>query len=140
MNRFARSVIVTMAAMGMTFGVTGSASAATTAYNLKTQELTASPTDGMGNSCKEKRIQLAQGAYDWYQHMGTADALIEDNMQLGAGWYTWSDCLNPQNGWYRHTSTLNPDNPNWGTATRSGPWTLQFSGTYTWGSSLDPRF
>ncbi|WP_329474880.1 hypothetical protein OG555_24515 [Kribbella sp. NBC_01484] len=61
------------------------------------------------------------------------------SIRLGAGDYTWTDCLKPKDGYYIHTSTLDPDNPAWETASVSQ--SLYFyralpEGDTTWGSQL----
>ncbi|WP_336214905.1 hypothetical protein [Nonomuraea sp. LPB2021202275-12-8] len=126
---------------GTVLGVTtGVSDAAPVAYNYKTQYLTQNPVDSMGTSCVDRPIQLAAGNYNWAQFLGGAVDIVRPNFYLGAGRYTWTDCLDPKDGYYVQTTWLNPDNPNWPTASASGPWTLYSSGNFTWGSYLDPLF
>lgn len=114
------------------------ASAAPTAYLNKTQYLTSSPTDSMGTSCTNKRITLASGNYSWGSHF--AGFFVKRDQYLGATTYTWTTCLDPKNGYYEHTSTLDPDRAGWATATVSHPRFVPSSGTWTWGSYIDPQF
>jgi hypothetical protein len=111
----------------------GTAQAAAIAYNQKNQFLTAYPADSMATSCKSRRIWLASGTYDWGQLMATHSYLVRPDMYLGAGWYTWKDCLDPKDSYYSHTTWLDPDNPNWVTASINGLWNLTYSGNYNWG-------
>lgn len=116
------------------------ATAAETAYNAKTQFLTAYPTDSMDGSCVQRRIELAAGNYTWRLFFADAQVTAREGMYFGAGWYTWTDCLDPRSGYYHHTSALDPDNPAWETVNASVDWQLYYSDTYGWGSYLDPHF
>lgn len=112
------------------------------AYNAKTQYLTASPNDSMPLSCVERRIYLAEGRYDWIEFVelyGRSEQAIRYNLYLGAGWYTWKDCLDPATGNYYQTNYLDPDNPNWVTVYGSQTW-WSGTGDVTWGSYLRPLF
>jgi hypothetical protein len=110
------------------------------AYNYKTQYLAAYPVDSLPTSCVQRRIELLAGNYQWTQYFNNFMAIERPNMYLGAGWYTWTDCLDPKTDEYFHTTALDPDNPNWETAYISGPWALDEPRTVTWGSSLVPLF
>ncbi|WP_101790138.1 hypothetical protein [Nonomuraea indica] len=119
------------------------AAEAVTAYNYKIQYLVAEPDDSMETSCVQRRIELAAGNYDWAQFFNGGADVMRPNMYLGAGWYTWTDCLDPNGSDaydYFHTTTLDPDNPSWETATISGPWWLADSKNVGWGSRLAPLF
>ncbi|MGJ6968641.1 hypothetical protein ACSDR0_42720 [Streptosporangium sp. G11] len=115
------------------------ADAGTTAYNSKTQYLSQWPLDNWDNSCVERRIYLAAGNYDWEQFWRDSVTPLRTNLYLGAGWYTWTDCLDPRNNYYDHTTSLNPDNPNWETVVGEVVWQINSSGEYTWGSFLEPK-
>ncbi|WP_329474874.1 hypothetical protein OG555_24480 [Kribbella sp. NBC_01484] len=90
--------------------------------NATTAWLTAYPTPGLAAACTSRRVTLPSGPYEWdarYTAIPAWDFRIENfrRITLGAGTYTWTDCLKPSYGVYIHTSTLNPDNPAWQTAT-----------------------
>lgn len=120
--------------------VPGTATAADTAYNTKTQYLTGTPNSGMAGSCVSRSVYLAAGYYDWGHRMGTGSSVGRANLYLGADWYTWADCLDPGDGIYGHGTTLKAVNHSWPRVEISRTWRLSSSGTYTWGSFLDPRF
>jgi hypothetical protein len=108
-----------------------------TAFNTREQWLTADPTPVDDTACVDRRVELASGHYDWDQWLGNAQRL---DVYLGAGWYTWEDCLIPEDGYYVQETSLNPDNPEWDTIRLEDSFRLTQHGTYTWGSILDPRF
>ncbi|MEV6130510.1 hypothetical protein AB0M05_27310 [Streptomyces violaceusniger] len=143
MARISRILMLTALFGAAALVVPGAASAvpatvtAETARNTKTQELTNNPNSGMPESCVERRISLATGTYDWAQIGGLGE---RSNLNLGQGWYTWKDCLDPGNGSYDHTTWLNPDNPDWETIELHGEWKPEVPGNWQWGSFLDPRF
>ncbi|GAB2948001.1 hypothetical protein GCM10027280_40910 [Micromonospora polyrhachis] len=112
------------------------ASAAETAYLEKTQYLTSNPTDGMATSCTSRRIGLAAGNYTWGNYYPGS---VRDQY-LGTTTYTWTTCLDPKNGYYQQTTTLDPDQSGWDTATISDNLIISPSGTWTWGSYIDPHF
>ncbi|GAB3158163.1 hypothetical protein GCM10027290_60820 [Micromonospora sonneratiae] len=125
------------AAVGATIALTATpASAADTAYLEKTQYLTSNPTDGMATSCTSKRIELAAGNYTWGNYRPGSFR----DQYLGATTYTWTTCLDPKNGYYLQTTTLDPDQSGWATATISDNLIISPSGTWTWGSYIDPHF
>jgi hypothetical protein len=126
-------------ALGVAIFTAPSAAAAETAYNQKTQFLTADPNAGMVESCMDRRIFLRDGVYDWGQRMGGDRRVPRPDMILGNSWYTWKDCLVPRNGHYTHFTSLDPDTPGWSTANMRGDWDLGSSRDYTWGSYLDPQ-
>lgn len=138
--RILQRLIAGTALLGVaTLGASGTASAADTAHNRKTQYLTAEPTSDMPTSCVERRIKLATGYYDWKMEHHSSEEGRHD-FRIGAGWYTWKDCLYPYDGFYVQQSTLNPDNPDWDTAILTDSWSLAFSQSIQWGSKLDPHF
>ncbi|MCT2588398.1 hypothetical protein LHJ74_00290 [Streptomyces sp. N2-109] len=140
MTRIARTFLSLMALLGVAIlTVPGTALAAPTAdpaYNTKTQHLTSEPTSDMPESCIERSITLASGYYDW-RIKGAAE---RPDLYLGAGRYTWKDCLIPGDGFYVQQSSLNPDNPDWDTILLTDYWFLAYSGSHQWGSSLLPHF
>ncbi|MEU3488692.1 hypothetical protein [Streptomyces massasporeus] len=113
------------------------ASAASTAYNTRTSDLTASPNAGMDTSCATRSITLASGNYNWDVRIG-GDVAAPRPIYLSAGTYTWKVCLQPQNGYYFQYTTL--DKAGSEPAASSRFVGVPSSGTYTWGSSLDPKF
>ncbi|MGY0055140.1 hypothetical protein ACWY4P_00900 [Streptomyces sp. LZ34] len=141
MARISRILLSVMALLGVAILSTpGTASAAQdypTAYNTKTQYLKAQPTSDMPKSCVERHITLLGGDYDWGQILGAGD---RPNLYLGAGAYTWEDCLYPDDDFYIHQTKLNPDNPDWDEISLTESVFLADSDSYTWGSYLDPRF
>jgi hypothetical protein len=52
-------------ALATSLAAPAGAAAYPTAYNIKTQYLTATPDDSMALSCVERRVYLAEGQYDW---------------------------------------------------------------------------
>ncbi|WP_413099165.1 hypothetical protein [Streptomyces sp. Inha503] len=106
-----------------------------TAFNTREQFLDAHPTPIMDKVCIDRRIELAAGNYDWNQVLGDAK---RSNVYLGAGWYTWEDCLIPDDGFYRQETSLNPDNSDWQTIRLKDDERLTQSAIFTWGSYLDP--
>ncbi|WP_253765705.1 hypothetical protein [Goodfellowiella coeruleoviolacea] len=123
--------------------VPGTASAAAadypTAYLTKTQYLARNPDPGLPDSCAERDITLAAGRYNWGFRAGSSSPVARE-IRLGAGTYRWSTCLNPDGDGYLHTSVLLPRNPDWDPASIGWSWNPSSSGTYTWGSFLDPLF
>lgn len=138
MRSIGKLMIVT--AMVVTVIVTGTATGhadAKSAYNEKAQWLTSNPTDGMANGVVTRRIYVGAGTYVWLARQMSD---CKRTTHLGAGWYTWTDTLDPRGGYYRHTSTLDPDNPAWAPTSRVCAWWPSESGTWVWGSALDPQF
>jgi hypothetical protein len=141
--RISRILLTLTVLLGVAvLGVPGTAMAAETAYNTKTQYLEV--LDG-GTSCRDRRIFLAAGHYDWGQLMTRAQGGTErSNLELGEGWYSWRDCLEGTSQHppytYSHETWLDPENPDWQAIKITGKWFLRFDGDYTWGSYLDPRF
>ncbi|GAA2809840.1 hypothetical protein GCM10020219_097140 [Nonomuraea dietziae] len=127
-------------ALTMSLATPAAANSNPTAYNTKTQYLTNSPIDSMPGSCVQRRVYLASGHYNWALIMNKAVDPRRSNFWVGAGWYSWADCLDPiSGGQYLHTSTLDPDNANWQTVAVSDKWFLGKSGNTSWGSYLDPQ-
>ncbi|MFI0349981.1 hypothetical protein [Actinomadura sp. 9N407] len=116
------------------------AAAYPTAYNTKTQYLTSAPEDHMPMSCVERRLFLAEGSYDWHQHLQDYAKLIRSGFQLGEGWYNLKDCFDPGTGIYYHTTWLTPENPSWEQVHTNRKIWLTKGGNITWGSSLTPLF
>ncbi|MFD6227933.1 hypothetical protein ACFWFZ_13780 [Streptomyces sp. NPDC060232] len=113
------------------------ASAADTAYNTREVTLTATPNASMPSACVSRDIYLATGNYKWSQVLNNARIPNRD-IFIAAGWYTWSDCMIPYNGYYNQHSWLSkPGSP---MATLADTNQLHLSGTYTFGSELDPSF
>lgn len=147
-RRLWKSAAAVAMAGGLALAGTSVASAAATAYNSETLWLEANPSDSMPTSCVQRRIDLAAGTYWWDQFVddpgdfGTYVHIVRPDIVLGAGWYTWTDCLDPKNGHYIATTRLDPDNPSWAPVTDSFDWTgVPFHDGYTtWGSRLDPYF
>ncbi|WP_329474869.1 hypothetical protein OG555_24455 [Kribbella sp. NBC_01484] len=125
-------------------GTAGQASASTKVYNALSQYLSASPSDGMATACHSKRSSLVDDDYVWagFFYSKVNGTFVEPelrNIHLGAGDYTWTDCLKPKDGYYIHTSTLDPDNPAWKTASVSEIvvlYPLLPGGETIWGSQL----
>lgn len=138
--RVSRITLALTALLGVAvLGAPNAASAAAqdnpTAFNTREQFLDAHPTPIMDKVCIDRRIQLAAGNYDWKQILGDAKRL---NVYLGADWYTWEDCLIPDDGFYRQETSLNPDNSDWDTIRLEDSERLSQSAVFTWGSFLDP--
>ncbi|WP_329474878.1 hypothetical protein OG555_24505 [Kribbella sp. NBC_01484] len=117
-------------------------------YNVRSQFLTAYPEEGMATSCTSSRWTLGSAQqYGWaaFYYSYAAEVTLEPQFKsiyLGAGSYTWTDCLKPMHGYYIHTSTLDPDNPAWQTATVSRIFYLNGwapTGDAGWGSSLHSK-
>lgn len=114
------------------------------AYNLRNQTIADYPLSSMPVSCVSRFINLAAGPYLWEQDTVAPDGWL--NLNLGAGTYTWKDCLypgDPQDGWYTQVSELiAPDNEEAGSITYSFELRATPSGytTTTWGSELIPGF
>ncbi|GAB2587410.1 hypothetical protein GCM10027168_20270 [Streptomyces capparidis] len=137
--RISRTLLPLVALLVALLGLPGTASAASAApiaYNTKTQWLTADPDSSLPQSCVQRRITLASGHYDW----GIIGAAERPDLYLGAGGYTWKDCLTPEDGYYIQQSSLDPDNPAWQTIFLTDYWFLADSQTMQWGSYLDPHF
>ena len=107
------------------------------AYNETRTKLVAKPSDGMATAVVKRRIYVAAGTYVWSARMMNH---CDRRTALGAGWYTWTDTLDPKAGYYRYTSSLDPDNAGWATSTQVCAWWPGESGTWAWGSFLDPQF
>jgi hypothetical protein len=137
-TRIARTLVCLAASVGLSvLAAAGPAAAADTAYNTRTQYLVAHPDEGLPEACFERRIQLATGDYHWYQVLGSA---YREDFRIGAGWYTWRDCLEPRDDEYYHETTLDPDNPDWVTVRLSSEPRVGSSGEVLWGSKLVPQF
>ncbi|MEV0226012.1 hypothetical protein [Streptomyces sp. NPDC050704] len=143
MKRRRRILTTLLVALGMAAMVapstTAAAPSADTAWVLRTQYLVSNPEGGDVACTESRRIYLASGSYNWGLRIGGNQWVTRD-MSLGAGWYRWQSCLNPEYDDYIHTSVLVPENPDWGPAATSRTSVVNPSGTYTWGSFLDPRF
>jgi hypothetical protein len=142
MTRLRRIIAALAITLGMAAVVAPSAVAAApadTAWVLRTQFLTSNPQGGDLACTESRRIYLAKGSYNWGLRIGGSQWVTRD-MFLDAGWYRWQSCLNPEYGDYIHTSALVPENPDWDSAATSRSSVVSSSGTYTWGSFLDPRF
>lgn len=141
MKRTPRILLSAMALLGgAALSVPGTASAADdfpTAYNTKTQYLKDPPTSDMDTSCVERQIFVTSGDYDWGQILGSGK---RPNFRLGAGDYTWQDCLYPDDDFYVHQTTLDPKNPHWDSVSLTTSVFLSRSGDFRWGSYLDPKF
>ncbi|MGA6168250.1 hypothetical protein [Amycolatopsis magusensis] len=136
MKRILTTLVV---ALGMAAAVTPSATAADTAWVLKTQYLTSNPNGGADSCTESRRIYLGEGSYNWGLRIGGNQWVTRD-MALGSGWYHWQSCLNPEYGDYIHTSTLVPETAGWDPAATGRSSVVSSSGSHTWGSFLDPRF
>jgi len=114
------------------------ASAADTAYNTRSVFLDGVPLESDADACVSRTLALASGTYTWTQIFQSSRTPTRD-IFLAAGTYTWTDCIRPHNGYYQQTSTLDKA----GTAPASLNDATQYhwaSGTYTFGSLLDPHF
>ncbi|WP_328349167.1 hypothetical protein OG800_48830 [Streptomyces sp. NBC_00445] len=142
MARTSRIALFVMALLGVTvLSTPGNAVAvpAPTAYNTYTQFLTHEPRNGMPESCTQRRIYLAVGEYRWGGEMKpVASGAAARGLFVDAGWYTWRDCLDPKHKYYSHKTSLAPEDSSDSGHTYGFEWRLPFSGTYTWGSSLEP--
>ncbi|WP_329474875.1 hypothetical protein OG555_24485 [Kribbella sp. NBC_01484] len=108
--------------------------------------LTAYPTPSLPTACTSTRVTLSARPYEWIARHSTYPESVDHDerfrfITLGAGTYTWTDCLKPSYGVYIHTSTLDPDNPAWQTATVDQIFEMFLwtdSGKIRYGSKLDP--
>ncbi|WP_431679073.1 hypothetical protein [Kitasatospora sp. KL5] len=130
------AVAAAAAAAGV-LALSGTAEAAATASNTRTQYLAANPGSYMATSCTTRDIYLASGTYTWSWVPTETNAR---DIYLGAATYTWKDCLVPKDGYYVQTSTLQAQGTNWAPATVSHNLAIYTTGTWTWGSLLDPHF
>ena len=124
---------------------TGTAHAAETVHNLKTQSLTASPENTMLMSMVRREISLKRGIYGWWTYVAPPAFGYCDNFtgEIIAGDYVWTDQLWPgsfNKGWYRHDSYLSEPNSGIGYKLTCYFRLTGGDGTYTWGSGLDPHF
>jgi hypothetical protein len=133
-------------------GTNSSAYAATgdIAANTVTTTLTDSPTTANAQSCHNRYIKLAGDDYLWglnngsnppvdsYKIVPRPGSWVEEWITLGAGYYTWTDCLIPQGGYYIERTTLDPDAAGQASAVRSATVTVTVTGSYTWGTFLAP--
>lgn len=144
MHRVLRLLLLPALVGVLTVGLAGPASAAPIAYDTKTQYLAAHPVDDDPTSCVQRRIYLATATYVWGVYLefagNTGHYFPQRNQYLGAGNYTWKDCLDPKNDDYRLTSSLDPDHAGWPTASWTVPVDISPSGYWEWGSYLDPPF
>lgn len=118
------------------------ATAASGAYNERTQTLAANPA-GDGQSCVQRSIYLAKGTYQWQQLLqGTA--INYRDITLAAGWYTWQACITPtfnESDGYWGYADLSTLSPSWGgTAQLGANFEIYQTGTYTWGDGLVPLY
>lgn len=143
---FKLKVIATLGIAAVTFALTAvgaaPASAAGVASNTVTQHLEAFPAYGTSPGCHVRRIYLAAGDYRWSQKMGgyTNPTRI---IYLAAGNYDWKDCLwVPADTAYDQESSLFQVGKSSGAHLddHSGFNLSGGSGTYTWGSTLQPLF
>jgi hypothetical protein len=117
-----------------------------TAYHEKTQFLTKNP-DPFQNapSCVPDRIiQLGAGNYTWNVVYGGLQ-INTRTITLKADYYKWTDCLTPvynastQLNEYEETTTLTPQSGG-DTAFQTTFYLPYESGTFAWGSELNPWF
>ncbi|MFF4104137.1 hypothetical protein [Streptomyces sp. NPDC001903] len=121
------------------------ASAADTAYNMRSVWLDGVPRWTDADACTTRSMTLASGNYTWTQIFGNIYTPSRD-LYLAAGTYTWTDCIRPQDGdrpgeagYYLQTSSLSK--PGLDTAYLNDPVKHRWSaGTYTFGSQLVPHF
>ncbi|GAA3215148.1 hypothetical protein ACFO1B_14325 [Dactylosporangium siamense] len=113
------------------------------AYHLTHQLLSASPTYSNDPTCRSISIQLAARSYRVdarYEIPGyVRQPIAIATVYLEAAWYTWEDCLAPQNGHYEHiitlTSALHPSTP----VSRQRTVTeIHVDSWWDWGSVLTP--
>jgi len=111
-----------------------------TAYNIRTQKLSATPNTSMPEATVTRPIFLTDGCYDWelWYDGGTYNSRV---IYLSYDQYTWLDYLIPENGHYDQRSILEPwsfpddaFNPTGGDRIDSPP-SASASAT-SWGSSL----
>ncbi|MBF8190998.1 hypothetical protein ITP53_35885 [Nonomuraea sp. K274] len=144
-STFKKLCLVTTAVFMMLLPITtGTAYAAETAYNVKTQWLTARPTSGMPLGLVSRQIELRAGTYGWFTYVAPPAVGTCQNYTgpIIGGTYTWSDQLwpgAPSVGYYRHDAYLSLNGG--GAAYKiSCTFQLRSDGDYTWGSALDPHF
>ncbi|MCG5458240.1 hypothetical protein PSH03_003420 [Micromonospora sp. PSH03] len=119
----------------------GTAQAAEVAYNQKTQRLDARPNSGMPISLVSREITLVDGSYGWWTFPTSAPCQTYTGRIL-PGRYTWTDQLwpgVPSVGTYRHHSYLTEESGGWSYHLQCD-FQLSATGSYNWGSGLDPHF
>ncbi|NUQ96066.1 MAG: hypothetical protein HOY79_05705 [Streptomyces sp.] len=137
------SAALGVAAAALALGALGAppAGAAATAYDTVSQYLQQFPTYGNQPGCHHRSIYLASGTYKWSQILGGYTGPTR-TIYLTAGTYNWEDCLEvPATLAYDQDSSLSlPGHPVAWLRDDSGFHLTGGSGTYTWGSKLDPQF
>jgi hypothetical protein len=146
MHRLRRLAVVAAGIVLATVGLAAPAAAAPgdPAYNVKTMLLTSWPNEG-NRSCVSRRIYLSAHNYARHLQLDKFDGSVHErysgSIYLGAGNYTWTDCLQGtvlQK--YVHSQSLDPDNPAWNTSTWSYEIDIRSDGCYscqfTWGGKL----
>ncbi|MEV7231986.1 MULTISPECIES: hypothetical protein [Polymorphospora] len=121
--------------------MSGPAQAADVAYNRKNQQLTATPSSGMPIALVSREITLEDGTYGWWNFPTSAPCQTYTGRIL-PGTYTWTDQLwpgVPSAGTYRHHSYLTENNGGWSYHIQCD-FQLSATGSYSWGSGLDPHF
>lgn len=115
------------------------------AFNQHTQDLTANPVPSDPTTCITRTIGLDGGHYTLQLFFRPNDnsgrvvngpsATVFNNTTKQNTW-TWRDCLIPDNGFYDQTSTVTA--PDGESQTLPGSFVIGASGSYVWGSALQP--
>ncbi|WP_225849943.1 hypothetical protein [Streptomyces sp. HPF1205] len=140
MTSAALGVAATALALGALCAAPATAAAAT-AYDTVDQYLDQFPGYGHSPGCHHRNIYLAEGTYKWSQVLGGYTGPTR-TIYLAKGTYYWEDCLEvPADLAYDQDSLLSlPGHPDALLQDDSGFHLTGSSGTYTWGSKLDPQF
>ncbi|GIF96944.1 hypothetical protein Cci01nite_20380 [Catellatospora citrea] len=112
--------------------------------------LTADPDDSMQTACVSRNIILADGRYTWGTIFASGyypwfDIVLNASHPATSAEYVWTHCFDPQsdNGdgdpGYREYGSLDPVGSG-STISYHEDWDLPWSGTFKWGSYLDPHF
>ncbi|MDT0532353.1 hypothetical protein RM555_25455 [Micromonospora sp. DSM 115977] len=139
-RKLCRATAVVLA-LAMLPVVSGTAQAADVAYNQKNQRLEARPNSGMPIASVSREITLQDGTYGWWTFPTSAPCQTYTGRIL-PGTYTWTDQLwpgVPSVGTYRHHSYLTEEDGGWSYHIQCD-FQLSATGSYTWGSGLDPHF
>ena len=118
------------------------------AFNTKTQFLTDEPVASDPNSCVRRDIGLAAGNYLWHYKMGGEDITLSSGGLIiaHAGTYSWQTCLFTEDGFYQITASLTSSqrdadgDPIEVHDLQDTFIQLFSSGSYNWGSVLNPQF
>jgi hypothetical protein len=147
-GRILRIVAITLAPLAIASGTALPASAAPatnpTAYNTRTQYLTATPNPQVNPpACVYRSITLEPGTYTYSLILPAGRVDPSQTFTVyptvpSRGTYYWEDCLEPQTGgYYDQNSTLvAPDNEI--AASLDVSVTVNPSGVWQWGSELIP--